>query len=175
MVITLENRFYRVLTKHHHTPGNLRGQVQTKLRDLASGTQIEHRFRSDDDVERPHLEQSEMEFLYRDGDDFHFMNTSSYEQIHITAETLGDALYYLVPNVKLPIEFIDGNPVGIELPITVDLKVVQTEPELKGATASSQRKRATTETGLVVQVPPFVKEGEMVRISTEDGSYLERA
>ncbi len=175
MVITLDKRFYRVLTKHHHTPGNLRGQVQTKLRDLASGTQIEHRFRSDDDVERPHLEQSEMEFLYRDGNDFHFMNTSTYEQIHITAETLGDALFYLVPNVKLPIEFIDGNPVGIELPITVDLKVIETEPELKGATASSQRKPAKTETGLVIQVPPFVKTGEMIRVSTEDGSYLERA
>jgi elongation factor P len=174
MVIQMDNRYFRVLTTHHHTPGNLRGQVQTKLRDLSAGTQVEHRFRSDDDVDRPHLEQSEMEFLYRDGEDFHFMNTQTYEQIHMTAETLGDAVYYLVPNVRLPIEFIDGKPVGIDLPVTVDLKVVETEPELKGATASSQRKPATTETGLVIQVPPFVKQGEVVRVSTEDGTYLER-
>lgn len=175
MVIQMDNRYFRVLNVHHHTPGNLRGQVQTKLRDLNAGTQLEHRFRSDDEVDRPHLEQTEMEFLYRDGEDFHFMNTQTYEQIHITAETLGDAVYYLVPNVKLPIEFIEGSPVGINLPVTVDLKVVETEPELKGATASSQRKPATTETGLVVQVPPFVKQGEVVRVSTDDGSYLERA
>jgi elongation factor P len=175
MIVKMNDRYFRVVGTHHLTPGNKRGMMQTKLKDLASGSIIDHRFRSEDTVERPHLEQTEMEFLYRDGEDFHFMNTSSFEQIQMVAETLGDAIWYLVPNVKLPIDFIEGKPVGISLPVTVDLKVIETEPEMKGATASSQRKPAKTETGLVVQVPPFVKEGEVVRVATEDGTYMERA
>jgi elongation factor P len=175
MVLRLNDRIYRVVETLHLTPGNKRGMMQTKLKDLAAGSIINHRFRSDDTVERPHLEQAEMEFLYKDGDDYHFMNTSTFDQISLNSETLGDAVNYLVPNIKLPVEFVDGNPVGIDLPVTVDLKITQTEPELRGATASSVRKPATTETGLVVQVPPFIKEGEVVRVSTEDGSYMERA
>ncbi|HXI03137.1 MAG TPA: elongation factor P [Candidatus Saccharimonadales bacterium] len=175
MVVKMGDRYLRVVATHHLTPGNKRGMMQTKLKDLVSGSAMDYKFRSDDDVERPHLEQTEMEYLYKDGDNYVFMNTETFEQVHMSSETLGDAVWYMVPNVKLPIEFIEGQPVGIDLPITVDLKVVETEPELKGATASSQRKPATTETGLVVQVPPFVKEGEVVRVSTEDGSYLARA
>lgn len=175
MVVKMDDRYFRVVATHHLTPGNKRGMMQTKLKDLVSGSSMDYKFRSDDDVERPHLEQTEMEYLYKDGDNYVFMNTETFEQVHMSSETLGDAVWYMVPNVKLPVEFIEGQPVGIDLPITVDLKVVETEPELKGATASSQRKPATTETGLVVQVPPFVKEGEVVRVSTEDGSYLARA
>lgn len=174
MVIKMDERFFRVVSTLHLTPGNKRGMMQTKLKNLENGAIIDHKFRSEDTVERPHLEQAEMEFLYQDGDDFHFMNTANFEQIVMNSETLGDATVYLVPNIKLPIEFIDHKPVGIDLPVTVDLKVVETEPELKGATAGANRKPAKTETGLVVQVPPFIKEGEVIRISTEDGSYLTR-
>lgn len=175
MVIKKDDLVFRVVDTRHLTPGNKRGMMQTKLKNLASGAIIDHRFRSDDMVERPHTEQAEMEYLYQDGEDYHFMNTASYEQISMNAETLGDAISYLVPNIKLPVEFIDGRPVGIELPVTVDLKIVETEPELRGATASATRKPAKTETGLVVQVPAFVKEGQVIRVSTEDGSYMERA
>jgi elongation factor P len=175
MVIRMDDRFFKVVSTHHLTPGNKRGMMQTKLKNLASGAIIDHRFRSDDFVDRPHLQQAVMEFLYQDGDDYHFMNTENFEQISLNPETLGDAVDYLVPNIKLPVEFVDGSPVGIDLPVTVDLKVVETEPELRGATASSTRKPAKTETGLIVQVPPFIKQGEVVRVSTEDGSYLERA
>lgn len=175
MVVKLEARLYKVVSTHHLTPGNWRGMVQSKLKDLSSGSIIEHRFRSEDIVDKIHLDETEMEFLYRDGDDFHFMNTETYEQIHMTEETLGETVNYLVPNTKLRVEFIEGRPVGIELPVTVDLKILETEPELKGATASQSRKPAKTETGLVVYVPPFIKEGETVRVSTDDGSYLERA
>jgi elongation factor P len=175
MIIKHDGRFFRIVATLHLTPGNLRAQMQLKMRDLDSGSMIDHRFRSDEDVERAHLDTHEMEFLYREGDIYHFMNTESYEQIHMTAEDLGDAVYYLVPNVKLPIEFIEGRAVGINLPVTVDLKVTETEPEMKGATAASQRKPAKCETGLIVQVPPFIKEGEVIRVTTEDGSYRERA
>jgi elongation factor P len=175
MVVKVEDRLYKVVSTHHLTPGNWRGMVQSKLRDVNSGSIIEHRFRSEDIVEKIHLDETEMEFLYEEGGDFHFMNTATYEQVHIDAETLGDAVNYLTPNIKIGIEFIEGRPIGIDLPVTVDLKVIETEPELRGATASATRKPAKTETGLIVQVPAFVKEGQVVRVSTEDGSYLEKA
>jgi len=174
MVIKMDERFFKVVSTLHLTPGNKRGMMQTKLKNLESGAIIDHKFRSEEVLERPHLEQTEMEFLYRDGDDFHFMNTSNYEQTIMNAETLGDAVFYLVPNIKLPVEFIDHKPVGIDLPVTVDLKVVETEPEMKGATAGSNRKPAKTETGLMVQVPPFIREGDVLRIATEDGAYQTR-
>jgi elongation factor P len=175
MIIKHNDRFYRIVSMLHLTPGNLRAMVQTKLRDLDSGSMNEHRFRADEDVERAHLDTQAMEYLYQEGDLYHFMNTETYEQTHMRADELGDAIYYLVPNIMVPIEFIEGRAVGINLPVTVDLKVVETEPAMKGATAASQRKPAKTETGLIVQVPPFVKEGETIRVSTDDGSYQERA
>lgn len=175
MIIKYQEKFCRVFAVTHVTPGKGRGSVQSKLRDLESGSMLDHKFRSDDEIERAHLDTHEMEFLYRDGDTFHFMNTETFEQIHMSTDDLGDAVWYLVPNVKLPMEFIEGRAVGINLPVTVDLKVEETEPEMKGATAASQRKPARTETGLVVQVPPFIREGEMIRVATEDGTYQERA
>jgi elongation factor P len=175
MCIKMNNDLYIVLSTMHITPGNWRGMVQSKLRNLRSGNQMDHRFRSEDMVERIILDEAEMEFLYQDGDDFHFMNTASYEQVHLHRDELGDNVNYLTPNMKLMVVFHESRPVGIELPLTVDLKVVSTAPELKGATASAQRKPAVLDTGLTVQVPPFIGEGEMIRVSTEDGSYLERA
>ena len=175
MCIRMSGDLYFVMSTMHITPGNWRGMVQSKLRNLASGNQMDHRFRSEDLVERVILDDTEMEFLYRDGDDFHFMNTATYDQVHLNREVLGENVPYLTPNLRMRVLFHEHRPVGIELPLTVDLKVVDTAPELKGATASAQRKPAVTDTGLIVQVPPFIGAGEMIRVSTEDGSYQERA
>ncbi|MEJ2083365.1 MAG: elongation factor P [Acidobacteriota bacterium] len=139
------------------------------------GTSFEHRFSSTENVERAILEQLEMEYLYADGELHYFMNSETFEQIPMNRETLGDALDYLLPGAKIQVDFFDGQPIGIELPSTVDLKVVQTEPELKGATASASYKPATLETGVTIQVPPFVKEGDVVRVNPSDGTYQERA
>jgi elongation factor P len=116
-----------------------------------------------------------MQYLYKDGDSYHFMDTDSYEQMHISAEALGDSVNYIMPDATIAVEFYGSEPVGIELPPTVDLKVVDTAPGIKGATASNQIKPATLETGLVVNVPPFVNNGDTVRVSTDTGEYLSRA
>ena len=175
MVIKFNNELHSVFKMTHRTPGNLRGFVQAKLRNLRSGSMFEHRFSSDDKVEKAILEQIEMEFLYQDGDDYHFMNTSDYEQMHLNHDILGDAVEYLIPQMKVSVEFHEGKPLGEELPATVDLKIVDTEPGLKGSTVSNVTKAATLETGLVVQVPSFINEGEVIRIGTENGDYLGRA
>jgi len=175
MVIKWNNELYSIFKMEHRTPGNLRGFVQVKMRKLSSGTMIEHRFSSEDKVERASLEQHEMEYLYDDGDYYYFMNIETFEQMHLTRDFLGDATNFLIPNLKVDIEFYEGSPMGIELPPTVDLKVVETEPGLKGATVSNVTKPAKTETGLVVQVPPFINEGEKIRVSTSESAYMERA
>ena len=174
MIVKFEGDLWRIFDVEHQTPGNLRARVQTKLKNLRNGAMKDYRFRSEDDLEKAHLEQKQMQFMYRDGSDFHFMDTDSYEQIHMTEETLGDAVNYLIAETSITVDLYEGNPVGIELPTTVELKILETTPEVKGATASAQRKPAKLETGLVVQVPSFVKEGEVIRITTEDGQYLER-
>ena len=175
MAILHEGNLCRVLSILHLTPGNWRGMVQTKLRNLKSGNSFDYRFRSEDRVEKADLEQHEMEFLYAAGEEFHFMNTDSYEQVAIQKEDLADVVFYLTPNIKVMVEFYEHRPVGVELPITVDLKVVDTPPAMKGATASNSGKPATLETGLQVQVPQFIEVGENVRIDTAEGKYLERA
>lgn len=173
-IIKFEGDLWRVFSALHQTPGNLRARVQTKLKNLRNGTMKDHRFRTEDDVERAHMDAKQMQYLYSDGDDVCFMDTSTYEQITMTRDTLGDAVNYLMPESMIDVDFFEGVPVGIELPGTVELTVVETTPEVKGATASAQRKPAKLETGLVVQVPSFIGEGERIRVSTEDGSYLER-
>jgi elongation factor P len=175
MCITHNGELYRVFSTHHHTPGNLRGMVQAKLRSLRTGSIIEHRFRSTDRVERAILHEVEMEYLYHEGSTYHFMNTETYEQIAMDADLLGDGVNYLVANTKINIEYYEHDPVGIELPASVLLKVVETEPGLKGATISNVTKPATLETGLVVQVPPFINVGEVIRVDTSEGRYIERA
>ncbi len=174
MVIMHEKELFSVFSITHRTPGNLRAFVQAKLRNLRTGSIIEHRFRSDDRIERAILDEMEMEFLYSDGDAYYFMNTENYEQTHLNAEALGDAVQYLIPNLKIHVEFYEGKPVSVELPQTVDLEVVETEPGLKGATVSNVTKPAKMETGLVVQVPPFIETGEKIRVETAEGQYLER-
>mgnify|MGYP000212262054 CR=1 FL=1 len=175
MVIKFNNELYSIFSVFHRTPGNLRGFVQAKMRSLKSGSMIEHRFSSEDRVERAVMEEHEMEYLYEDGEYFYFMNTENFEQMHLTRDLLGDAVQYLIPQLKVHVEFHEGKPISVELPATVDMKVIETEPGLKGATVSNVTKPAKMETGLVVQVPPFINEGEMIRISTSEGTYLERA
>ena len=175
MLVKMEQDLFRVLELQHVTPGNLRGFVRVKLRNIRSGTLSDQKLRSEDSIERATLDEREMQYLYQDGDDYYFMDTSSYEQIHINSEALGESVNYLKPEMTINVEFYGSEPVGIELPQTVDLKVVDTVPGIKGATASNQIKPATLETGLVVQVPPFVNTGDMIRVNTETGEYLARA
>jgi len=174
MLIKIGADLFRVLDLQHFTPGNKRGFVQAKMRNIRTASLSDQKFRSEDDVERAMLDEREMQYLYRDGDSFHFMDTASYEQLHIDVEVLGDAANYLIADATISVEFYGSEPVGIELPQTVDLKVVDTVPGIKGATASAQVKPATLETGLVVQVPPFVNEGDKIRVSTETGEYQSR-
>jgi elongation factor P len=175
MVIKFNNELYSVFSMTHRTPGNLRGFVQAKMRSLRTGSMTEHRFSSEDKVEKAVLDQQDMEYLYDDGEYFYFMNIENYEQMHLTKELLGDATDYLIPQLKVQVEFYEGKPISVELPPTVDMTVVETEPGLKGATVSNVTKPAKMETGLVVQVPPFISEGEKIRVNTSEGTYQERA
>ena len=175
MIIKHNNDLHSVFSVEHRTPGNLRAFIQAKLRNLRTGAMFEHRFRSPDPIDRINVDEENMEYLYNDGDTYYFMNTENYEQTPLNRDTLGDAVDYLTPNLQIKVEFFDGKAVGIELPQTVDLKVIETEPGLKSATASSVTKPAKTETGLVVQVPPFINEGETIRVDTWEGAYLSRA
>jgi elongation factor P len=175
MIIKHNNDLHAVFAVEHRTPGNLRAFIQAKLRNLRSGAMFEYRFRSGDAIEKITVDEVEMEYLYNDGDTYHFMNTENYEQLGLNRDILGDAVEYLTPNLKIKVEFFDEKPVGIELPQTVELTVIETEPGLKSATASSVTKPAKTETGLVVQVPPFINEGERIRVDTSEGAYLSRA
>ncbi len=175
MIIKFNNELHTVFAVEHRTPGNLRAFIQAKLRNLRTGAMFEHRFRSPDPIERVIVDEIPMEFLYSDGDDYYFMDTSNYEQLNLKRDTLGDAVEYLTGNLSITVSMFDGVPVGIDLPQTVELTVIETEPGLKSATASSVTKPAKTETGLVVQVPPFINEGEKIRVDTAEGTYLSRA
>jgi len=175
MCIKHDNDLYRVVEAQHKTPGNLRGLVQAKIKSLKTGAISDHRFRSVDMVERAILDETQMEYLYQDGDMYHFMNGETFEQVGLSNDVLGDAVSYLIPNIKIGIEFYEGRPVGIDLPLNVTMKVVETEPSIKGASVSNVGKPAKMETGLVVQVPAFINEGDVIRIDTSTGSYVERA
>jgi elongation factor P len=175
MVVKFNNDLFSVFKMEHRTPGNLRGFVQVKMRNFKSGTMIEHRFSSEDKVEKASLDEQEMEYLYDDGEYYYFMNTETFEQMHLVKDLLGDATDYLTPNLKVAVEFYEGKPISVELPATVDLTVKETEPGIKGASVSNVTKAAKMETGLVVQVPPFINEGEKIRVSTSDASYQARA
>jgi elongation factor P len=175
MVIKFGNDLFAIFSVFHRTPGNLRGFVQAKMRNLRTGAMTEHRFSSEDRVERAVLDEHEMEYLYDDGQFYYFMDTTTFEQMHLSEDVLGDAIHYLVPQSQVKVEYYDGQPISVELPATVDLTVVETEPSLKGATVSNVTKPAKLETGLVVQVPPFISQGEKIRVNTADGTYQERA
>lgn len=175
MIVKMDGELYAVFSLFHRTPGNKRGFVQAKLRSLRSGSMIEHRFRSEDFLERAVLDEKEMEYLYNDGEAFYFMDSETFEQIHLPKDLLGDSVDYLTSNIHLKIEFYEGKPIGVELPPAVEMKVIETEPGIKGASVSNVMKPAKLETGLVVQVPPFISAGEVIRVDTAEGKYLERA
>ena len=174
MLIKHGNDLFRIMDLHHLTPGNKRAHIQARMRNIRTMALADHKFRAEEDVERAVLDEREMQYLYNDGDHYYFMDTSTFEQIHISEEALGDSKYYLIPDSVIRVEFYGTEPVGIELPQTVDLVVKETVPGIKGATASAQVKPATLETGLVVQVPPFVNEGDRIRVNTETGEYQAR-
>jgi len=175
MCILFEGDICRIMNVQHVTPGNWRGFVQAKMRSLKSGNSFEHRFGSTEKVERAILDTMQMEYLYSDPSGHHFMNQETYDQIVLDDETLGTNKLYLLPNTVLQIDFYESQPVGIELPNTVTLEVVDTEPSMKGATASASYKPAKLETGLVVQVPPFVEVGNKIIVDTREDKYLSRA
>jgi elongation factor P len=174
-LVKIGNDLFRVLELQHVTPGNLRGFVRVKFRNIRSGTLSDQKLRSEEFVERALLDEREMQYMYGDGSDYYFMDTSSYEQIHISGEVLGDSVNYLIAEMLINVEFYGTEPVGIELPQTVDLTVQDTPPAIKGSTANAQLKPATVETGLVVQVPPFINVGDKIRVNTESGEYQARA
>ena len=174
-IIEHEGHLWRVMEATHRTPGNKRGFMQAKLRNLKNGTQTEYKFASEDRVERVSLEQHIAEYLYESGGRYTFMNTENYEQIELGKDELGSAVDYLIPNSRIEIEFHDTTPLGVSLPKTVDLKVVEAAPGIKTATVSNVLKPAKTETGLVVGVPNFINEGDTISVATETGEYVGRA
>jgi elongation factor P len=174
MLIKVGNDLFRILELHHLTPGNKRAHIQCRMRNIRSLTLADHKFRAEEDVERATLDEREMQYLYNDGDHYYFMDTTNFDQIHISSEAMGDSKNYLVADSVIRVEFYGSEPVGIELPTTVDLIVRETAPGIKGATASAQVKPATLETGVVVQVPPFVNEGDKIRVNTDTGEYQSR-
>ena len=174
MVIQHEGDLYSVSSTEHRTPGNKRGSMQTRMKSLRSGAIIDYRFRAEEFVERAILDEIEFEYLYSEGDEYHFMNTETYEQMQMNKDELGETVYYLIPNTVVKIEFFEDKAIGVDLPDTMDMKVVQTEPTLQKATASAVMKPATVETGLVVNVPPFVNEGDRIRVDTSEARYVQR-
>jgi elongation factor P len=174
MIIVHEGDLYRVASVKHLTPGNKRGFMQTKLKNLKTGLGTEYKFRSEDRVEQATLESRAMQYLYADGDLHMFMDTESFEQISLTPEEIGNFLGYLLPNQIVEIELFEDKPVGMSPPSTVELEVRDTEPTLKGATASASSKPAKLETGVTIQVPPFIQVGDRVRVDPVEGKYLER-
>jgi elongation factor P len=174
MVVTIDGINFVVVDFAHHTPGNLRAMVQTKLRNMNSGALIEKRLRSVDQIEVPYVETKEYEYLYSSGDEHVFMDTETYDQLSFPPEILGTAMQYLLPNNKVTVQYVGGKAVSVEVPASIDLTVTDTPPSIKGATATNQYKDATLETGLKVQVPPFIGPGEKIRIDTRTGEYIER-
>jgi elongation factor P len=175
MVIRHNGELFTIHKAEHRTPGNLRAFVQARMRNLRTGALIDHRFRSEDTIEKANLDEVDMQYLYSDGDSYFFMNTQNYEQIGLHKSVIEDRASYLVPDVVIKVQLFEGRPVDIELPATVNLKVVETEPGMKGASATNVTKLAKLETGLTVQVPPFIGEGEVITVDTSEGKYLERA
>ena len=173
--IEVDGEPYEIIEFQHVKPGKGSAFVRTSIKSLLSGRVLQPTFKSGDKVGKPDIDERQMQYLYQQGDDYYFMDTGTYEQTNLKRDTLGDAVEYLTPNLQISVEFFDGKAVGIELPQTVELTVIETEPGLKSATASSVTKPAKTETGLVVQVPPFINEGDKIKVDTSEGAYLSRA
>ena len=171
-----EKRIWRVLKCYHvHVGGRGGAFMQVEMKDIESGTKTNQRIRTEDKVERAVVEAREMQFLYAEGDSFVFMDKENYEQLNLSRDFLDEQAGYLLPNTDVKVNFYDGRAIGVELPPSVVLEVVDTEPGIKNATVTTSFKPAKTETGLTVQVPPFVNNGERIKVNTNDGAYIERA
>ena len=174
MVVLHDGKPCRVTNVLHVTPGNWRGMVHAKMVNLITGSQVEHRFRSEDKVDRAELDHHPLQYLYRSGDDFTFMNTENFEMVNLGADVLGDAVSYMVEGMMVEISYFEGKPVGVDVPIFVELEIVETDPVMKGATVSSSPKPAKLSTGLMTKVPQHMSVGDRVKIDTRDGSFVER-
>jgi elongation factor P len=175
MVIVFEGDPCRITEFRHHTPGNLRAMVQAKLRNLRTGSSFEHRFRAADAVEKASLETHELEFLYQGGDTYHFMNTENYDQLELDEETLGDAARWMQPGMRILAEFYNGRPIGIDLPNSLELTIIETAPVMKSATKTASTKPARLENGVTVNIPEFISSGERIRVNPNTGEYIDRA
>ncbi len=175
MVLVFEGDPVRVIEFRHHTPGNLRAMVQAKLKNLRTGSTFEHRFRAADSVERASMETHDLEFMYQGGDTYHFMNTSSYDQLEMEEEALGDSAQWMQPGMRIQAEYYNGRPIGIQLPNSLTLEVTETAPVMRSATKTASTKPATLENGVTVNVPEFVKTGEKIRVNPQTGEYVDRA
>ena len=174
-VLVLKGQLYSVMDFHHHTPGNLRAMVQCKLRNLQNGTQTEQRFSSTEDLETADVFQQKGTFLYSDNNGYHFMNGETFEEVAITEEMLGEGRFFLKEGMEVQLSMHEENPIGIQLPMTVNLVITDTEPGIKGATATNSPKPARTETGLQLNVPQFINIGDEIIVKTDTGEYLSRA
>jgi len=174
MVIIFEGEPCKIMEFQHKTPGNLRAMVQTKMRNLRTGNSFEHRFSSSDKIDKAQMEQHQMDYLYSDGDQHHFMNTESYDQIALNESDLGDAAQWMAPGLKIDVEFYEGSPIGVKMPDSLELTVMETDPPLKGATVSNSNKPAKLENGVSITVPPFITVGERIRVNPTEAKYIER-
>ena len=174
MIINHEGDLHVIYSVDHRTPGNKRGSMQTKMRNLRTGSMMDYRFRAEESIEKVVVDEIEYEYLYSDGDTYHFMNTQNYEQLPLGNDVVGDTRDYLIPNLPVKIEYYNDKPIGVLLPDTVDLTVVDTEPSIQKATASAVMKQAKLETGLVINVPPFVGNGDKVKVDTSEARYIQR-
>jgi elongation factor P len=171
----MDGNLYKVLDYHHHKPGRGNATIRIKAVDLRNGTTLEKTFTSGDRVQDIRLDYHNVQYLYNDGEFYHFMDLDTYEQPALSLKTLGDLALYLTENLEVKLTFYDGEPLDVELPTSVDLKVVQADVAVRGDTATGVTKKVQTETGLSVQVPNFVEEGDTIRVDTRNGSYLTRA
>ncbi len=175
MVLVFDGQPCRIIEFRHHTPGNLRAMVQAKLKNLKSGSSFEHRFRAADTVEPAFMETHDLEFMYKGGETYHFMNTENYDQLEMDDEALGDNAQWMQPGMKIQAEFFEGKAIGIRLPNTMTLEIVETAPVMKTATKNASSKPAKLENGVTVNVPEFISTGEKVRVNPTTGEYMDRA
>lgn len=175
MVIVFEGDPCRIIEFRHHTPGNLRAMVQAKLKNLRSGNNFEHRFRADDQIHKADMETQELQFLYKGGDSYHFMNTDNYEQLEMDDETLGDNAQWMQDNMMVMVEFYNGKPMSVQLPQFLNFTIVDTAPVMKTATKTASSKPAKLENGVTINVPEFIATGERVRVNPNTGEYMDRA
>lgn len=173
--VRIDGKLYVVSQFQHRTPGNLRAFIQAKFRDVLNGNYIEKRLSSGDELEAVNLDRRQAEYLYKDADGYVFMDNESFDQFTVSEDVAADSMLFLRPNSQTGVLLFEGNAIAIELPSAVELTVTETQPGIKGATATNQLKEATLETGLKTRVPPFIAQGEVVKISTADGSYMSRA